>query len=85
MQEDGPLLPLPILIPSFEDGKESNCWMPKGISSMGIMSYEHLKGIRDMRKTSIGKVIDRQPCTNAEAQTFLWECVERPNGCPEWY
>jgi hypothetical protein len=23
-----------------------------------------------MRKTSIEKVIDRQPCTNAEAQTF---------------
>lgn len=31
----------------------------------------NVKGIRDMRKTSIGKVIDRHPCTNAEAQTFL--------------
>jgi|SRR5690242_7702790 len=27
--------------------------------------------IRDMRKTSIGKVNDRQSCTNAEVQTFL--------------
>ena len=41
--------------------------------------------IRDMRKTSIVKVIDGQPCTNAEAQTFLRKCVERPNGCPMWY
>lgn len=35
-----------------------------------------------MRKTSIGTVIHRQPCTNAEVQTFLRECVQRPNECP---
>ena len=39
----------------------------------------NVKGIRDMRKTSIEKVIDRHPCTNAEAQTFL-----KMRGTPLW-
>jgi len=43
--------------------------MPK-VDWIWNSSRVNIERIRDMRKTSIEKVIDRQPCTNAEAQTF---------------
>lgn len=58
--------------------------MPKVSRVWGVVSYERLKGSGDMRKTSIGMIMDRQPCTNAEAQTFCgnaWNArVDAPGG-----
>jgi hypothetical protein len=45
----------------------------------------NIERIRDMRKTSIEKVIDRRPCTKRRNTNFLWKCVEHPNECPRWY
>lgn len=87
MQKNAPAITMPVLYPHFAQGRVQAAVQDARGYSMGNgkSCRVNIVRVQDMRKTSIGTVIDRQPCTNAEAQTFLRECVQRPNECPVWY